>query len=1372
MKSLNPKRNVAVILLVSLLLQSCGVEVPVVQLQQGEPIGVQGGPVVESAEGSSRTPELGVQSDPGTASASPAASFIDLTHSPQHNPSRTYTPSSQQLYDYIHGAGRQITSVKGLVEAYNNAQNIEDRLLLHEWLRNYLEWFSEKPIAPLDEGQIREYAYLAHIQPRTHEDQVLLRSYLTSIFSKIDQNRFGAKHLIRSLSDVLEKINKEAFEDTAELISIGNVLLGKIIPNETVLTRDNYPTHETILTALHSTLLLISQLATEGWSDAEDSLYQDFQAKISAIKRASKYYPVTYYSQLLGESLATLRRIEPRTFSDCVDDARQTIKTIASVYQVARGMLSLEIDIRSWEEAYQQLQTTGTQLRSGISTFLATYRGNELSWSWHDHLLDLTSKSIADFDSDGTYDAFKEKIESLEQLYQDQWNERLFLRYGVIRQLTLTALRDPNPTIRKQSLEKLEALTYVWDRDKEIAEGLLESIGVIAKQGYGDEAVNARAYLQQLYSELTQTDEQPVTPQSSSFLGQCFLCFNTTMPTSPVTVERVGMPAAMNKWLGTKTLNQKLSIALSRLPQLEHRLFAKVQADLKVKLHHRIQAEPPPVLPAAEMQALLRSHYQAPHFKEMSSFLGEAPMSVEVIECHLKLNEQKKVEDKESQDQFAQREERLQWVKTPVEIKDLFKKRSLKPKEPEKEINKVLLVGEAGTGKTSLTRKLAHDWAVGKWGQGVTAVYVLPVRTLKVDKYDNNGHPCRDANLSTAIANECFAGNKVIDDFKKLRRCIEASLNDPGTLVILDGLDEQHGTSEAILREAKSGNHKLFLTSRPYGIETERSLVDMAVDHMGLDVAQRDSFVKHALQDSTGLLTFIQGHRLNQQQGAVPAMAHVPVNLKILCALWKEKSRKLLEQKAPMGLPSLYRELVDYVWERFEKQSQETTDRLYTPEDQLHLFQDLEKIALTGLESGEIIITPSTIKEAIGKRPYPLLQNAGLLLLQKVDRQYQFPHLTFQEYFTGRRLARQFLTGERQAVTKFLRQHMYTPRYRRTLYFMSGESVKGMPSEVGSTSSGEELVPIQALLHLAAELPEEILGLQYLVLQLRLLNEWLLVVEDPEEKAETMLAIEAKFHLRNNLITWFNAGLRQYRQYGDKSTQVLYTTLITLLSEASGVTKHYGTELRKYTLNALKDSASDVRSAAREALRILVEQGAEVQQLLPPILNDLNDSDSVVRWAALEVLGTLLEKGAEVQQLLPLILNALKDGASCVRSAALQALPTLLEHGAEVQQLLPPILNALKDSASCVCSAALQALPTLLEHGAEVQQLLPPILNALKDSHSYVRRAALQALPTLLEQGAEVQQLLPPIFNALKDSHSYVRRAAREALPTLLEHGA
>ncbi|MEO1301243.1 MAG: HEAT repeat domain-containing protein, partial [Bacteroidota bacterium] len=146
-------------------------------------------------------------------------------------------------------------------------------------------------------------------------------------------------------------------------------------------------------------------------------------------------------------------------------------------------------------------------------------------------------------------------------------------------------------------------------------------------------------------------------------------------------------------------------------------------------------------------------------------------------------------------------------------------------------------------------------------------------------------------------------------------------------------------------------------------------------------------------------------------------------------------------------------------------------------------------------------------------------------------------------------------------------------------------------------------------------------------------------------------------------------------------------------------------------------------------------------------------------------LRTLLEQGADVQVLLPPILNALKDDHSSVRSAALQALRTLVEQGADVQLLLLLVLNALKDSHYSVRSAALQALPTLVEKGADVQGMVTPMLNAaLQDSDGYVRRAALQALPTLVEKGAEVQAMLTPILNALQDSDRYVRSAAPEAL--------
>ncbi|MEO1301106.1 MAG: HEAT repeat domain-containing protein, partial [Bacteroidota bacterium] len=1110
---------------------------------------------------------------------------------------------------------------------------------------------------------------------------------------------------------------------------------------------------------------------------------------------------------------------------------------MASIYQVARGALSLEIDIKSWEEAYQQLQATGTQLRRSISTFLGSYSDSGLSWSWHDHLLDLTSKSIADFDSERIYEEFKEKVKKIEQLYQEQPNERLALRYSVIRQLTLTALRDPNPTIRKESLEKLESLTSVWDKDKEIAEGLLEGIGVIAKQGYGDEAVNSRDYLKQLYSkviklqltsEIASPDEQPGTPQFSYCFTCCYSCFSTphinaVMPAPSCPVEQTGMSAALVKWLDNKTLQEKLATPLRSIPLLTDRLFKEVKRHALVRLHQEIQAQNHPIKLSAEvsegeLRAALRARYQEYEFKNMPSFLGEAPTSVKNIECYLKLHEQKKIKEQEGQNHLAQREERLQWAKTPIELKDLFKSRNLKPNELEKEIYRVLLVGEAGTGKTSLTRKLAYDWAVEKWGQEFIAVYLLPIRKLKVGQYDKDYG--REQLLAQAISQECFpdvrSGSR-----QSYLLAIERQLKLPNTLIILDGLDE-HSDPELdtidnkIIQVAQKGKHRLLLTSRPYGItKAERDLVDMEVDHMGLSERQRDNFVKSTLDTPAHLLQFIRDHKLDD-------MSLVPVNLRILCALWRDNGAQMLQWSIPMGLSGLYRKLVDYVWERFENSSKVKTGRCYTLTDRSSLFQDLEQVAFKSLRSGSIIIDQALLTDIIVKRSSKLLTTTGLLLFQNIssgDRvainpRYQFPHLTFQEYFTGRWLARQFLSGKDNKVKDFLKKYMYVSRYRRTLSFTAGELAKGMQQELRPTETPRIATEsISKLLQMVNnELPREVLGFQHLLVQLYLLNEWLLGTEDSEEKTKTLLALEREFDLGKDLFMWFSAGLRQHKQPGARSTQMPYNTLLTVLAEASGVTSHYSSKLLPRVLGALKDSKNHVRTTAEEALRTLVEQGADVAAILPHVVENIKNSKDDVRKTAIKALSTLAQKGADVAQVFPVMLEVLKDNDPVVRKHVIRSLPLLARKGADVDEILIIILSTLKDNHKSIRSiaeeamldlatvveksadmdvflnrisnilqdqneeiivrrAAIQALHILAEKRTNVTEVLPLLQNALRDSDSVVHTYVIKALLALAKKGIDIAMVLPHILNALKTPNLHVRRTAVEALRTLLEDG-
>ncbi|MEO1218951.1 MAG: sister chromatid cohesion protein PDS5 [Bacteroidota bacterium] len=745
-----------------------------------------------------------------------------------------------------------------------------------------------------------------------------------------------------------------------------------------------------------------------------------------------------------------------------------------------------------------------------------------------------------------------------------------------------------------------------------------------------------------------------------------------------------------------------------------------------------------------------------------------------VSECYLKLNEQQRVKSEEMQDQLMQHEAMLRWVKKPIALNDLFKSRSLQPDGPKKEIHKVLLTGEAGTGKTSLTKKIAYAWSIGEWGQEFHVVYLLPIRALLADKYDNKGNYRTESTVATAITNECFAGTRTEKEFLALRDRVATSLGQATTLVILDGLDEQFGVSKNILQAAKAGKHKLLLTSRPYSIETERSVVDIEVDNIGFNTEQRDNFINYLLADpplATRLISFIQAQKLQ-------AMASIPVNLKILCTLWKRSRSKLDEPGTYIGLSILYRKLVNHVWDRFAyetgKQGDHHSVRAYRSNDmgKQDIFQDLEKIALAGLQEGKLIIDRYSIQEILGdKSPSHLLEDAGFLLLQKVEQQYQFPHLTFQEYFAGRGLARQFLTGDKKTVIKFLKHHMYIPNYRRTLAFMSGEIVKGMAREtnpiVANNPDAKGIIPIQALLQLIDEFPKELLGLQHLILQLRLLNEWLLV-EDEDEKDETLPALESQFQLGQTLSTWVERGLHQYDRY-EAPTQVIYETLQSLLAEARGVAKHYGGRLLSPILNALKDSDFDVRRSATEALRILIEEGADVKKALPFVVNALKDTHSDVRRAACEALGDLLEKGTAIKEVIAHMLKDLEDSHAPTRRAAINSLGVLAKHGESAGEMLPHMLSALQDSDRTVRGAAIEAIEILVNQGTTVQELVSPMLNALKDSDVHVRSAARKVLLTLIAKGATVEDVLPSVMCMLRDDHADMHKVAMEILKPLIE---
>jgi len=670
------------------------------------------------------------------------------------------------------------------------------------------------------------------------------------------------------------------------------------------------------------------------------------------------------------------------------------------------------------------------------------------------------------------------------------------------------------------------------------------------------------------------------------------------------------------------------------------------------------------------------------------------------------------------------------WAKTPILRDDLFVSRVWDPRKPARVPNKVLIIGAPGTGKTTLSKQLAYLWAVEEWGPDFDTLYLLPVRALR-SRYHGS-----DATLPQAILNNCWGSgcpNSHNEAYKALLDEIHAELQKSTTLVILDGLDERSDVHEPLIKAARQGRHKLLMLSRSYRMSKERAMADIEVEHVGLSDAQVEDYIHNVAGLSTSkgseLLSLLGGDR------AMSDIAQVPVNLQILCYLWqtpapREQVRTALSQGSLSGL---YRVATEEIWKRYESRSKALGA---TSEDRAVVFPTLEAIALASFKDGEILINEERVEDLLhssGLRDPNMrnLQDTGFLLLQRLvcGGQYQFPHLTFHEYFAGSCLSAQLFSGageESNGAKSFFKAHRYDARYGRMLSFLAGAV---------SVSRSQGVSGVRTLLELANEeaptLPaspdefgdedseDEDMALWrayevHVLLQLRLLHECYCLDGSTSNLVEefsvstslknlfkrSIAEVRKKRHNHNDLLSRLTRGLQDFRAAARPASQISLDYLGTVCG----------------------DEKEKVYSAAIATLKALAP-------VLPvPCFAPLRDAATTpavtlsVRRTAYAALG---EAGkAAPEELAPAIFDVLATGLQkvAVRRAARYAFASLVPAAPESAHR---VLSFLGKSDAFVHALVLSAYGNLSKLDHDVSEFwLSHLRTAVSDQSGYISDTA------------------------------------------------
>ena len=771
------------------------------------------------------------------------------------------------------------------------------------------------------------------------------------------------------------------------------------------------------------------------------------------------------------------------------------------------------------------------------------------------------------------------------------------------------------------------------------------------------------------------------------------------------------------------------------------------------------------------------------HVKDMKHHLV---ISEEIVE-------ERRIESRDATDESVQRvEAREEWpsnrgrdqareyyeqrmrVTKAIALDDLFKRRSLKAGDLESEARRVLIYGNPGSGKTCITKVIAHKWALGEMAREFSAVYVVPVRVL--NGAESKGQQW--TSLEGAISQICFSKRKRPSEYEELVHQIEVELDDPSTLLVVDGLDEADDHAREIVSTIWERSCMVLFLSRPYNMRSIETRVDMRVECLGFNDHQLQDFIESELTEgeATRLVASLQ------QSPAMWEMAHIPVTAHILCSLSRDHGTATEERGRRVSIFQIYNDMANYVWKRFkEKPTARNIKRC-------DLFDDLERIAFEALRIGRILIPQRLVTQyATSTDAAGTFKESGLLLLVLEGQQYQFPHLTFQEYFAGRYIAKNLRrkgSDEKIRVLDFIQEEKYNQKHALTLSFAMHANAQGRNKNA-----------LHEMLSIVNDEPIEILGIQHFLLTMQVLEASLEEAEKSDLK--TLVKDEEAIRIANGArklldCTMHNVLVRQVVVGKlEKCTRVL-EEYPTILDDIADEAKHLLASSDRFTWkteekirNVLKLSKHSPKHM-EEIKQLLLQLAKKAKEWcgaqectrsfecfvteLPQLAGDLmpllekgcSDINPSVRRGVIEAVGRAVKSAPQLAgDLMPLLERCCDDEDLWVRRGVMVVVRQVVKSAPQlVGDLMPLLERCCGDREYTVRGEAIETLGQVVKSSPQLAgDFLPMLVRGCGDRDIGVREGAIEAVGRAVKSAPQLAgDLMPLLERCCDDEDLWVRR--------------